>query len=239
MNRHEKSQSPVFKQRRGFFVQKTPMIFFLFVIFTLLGSVLFFWGVKEGLSSLHLLRSAQKAEGKVVGFRESLSESPDRDPQKETLSYFPKVEFVSDHGGVQKFEGQTGSNPPAYSVGEKVVVLYSSAQVKIKNWEELWLRSTALMGVGFVLLLGMGGVYWFSRNRPASALFIQEPSLTFRQTSETPSFQYPEMNEAFKKELEVLLRRGDKIEAIRRVKEKTGLDLKTSKERVEELEKRL
>jgi hypothetical protein len=85
-----------------------------------------------GYKSTHdLLRSAHRSTGVVVDVR--------GDP--EGASY-PHVRFVDSIGQAHEFDSKLKSQPPRYSVGEQVSVLYlpdTPENARIEGFFELWL----------------------------------------------------------------------------------------------------
>lgn len=70
--------------------------------------------------------------------------------------YNPVVEFKTQSGRLVKFTSSFGSNPPSYSEGEVVEVIYqetSPEQARIKDFFSLWGVSIIFGGIGFVFFL--------------------------------------------------------------------------------------
>jgi hypothetical protein len=109
--------------------------------------VLFFWYN----SNTAFLERAITTEGTVVDLVVNRS--------SDSRSYSPVVEFVSQEGRLVEFVSQTGSNPPDYSRGERVGVLYLPSepkQAKINDFFSLWGGLLVVGGLGLIFfLIGM------------------------------------------------------------------------------------
>ena len=74
----------------------------------------------------------------------------------DSITYKPVVEFKTQSGRLIEFTSSSGSNPPSYSQGEIVDVLYQEGtpeQAKINSFFSLWGLSTILGGLGSLFLL--------------------------------------------------------------------------------------
>jgi len=93
------------------------------------------------------LNGAVKADGVVVDLVASRS--------SDSTTYAPRIRFKTIEGSMIEFVSSTSSNPPSYSRGEQVTVLYSSAQpdkAKIDGFFSVW--------GGAVILAVLGGVFF-------------------------------------------------------------------------------
>ena len=89
------------------------------------------------------LRQAQPSTGVVVRMIEG-SDGTSR----------PRVRFADATGQSHELEGRTMRTPPAYSVGEKVQVVYlpgSPETARIDRFSELWVVSLVTGLIGFAL----------------------------------------------------------------------------------------
>ena len=94
------------------------------------------------------LKDALVTEGTVVELVRSRS--------SDSTTYRPVVEFKTEDGSLVEFTSGAGSNPPSYSKGETVEVLYqqdSPEQAKINGFFSLW---------GLTLIVGVMGLIFFS-----------------------------------------------------------------------------
>lgn len=92
------------------------------------------------------------AEGRIV---DVVSRTRTSGGERKTL-FYPVVEFRTVDGESIRFEGSTGSNPAAYRVGDTVKVLYdpqTPQSALIDSWEEVWMPSGFLIGIGGIFAL--------------------------------------------------------------------------------------
>lgn len=71
-------------------------------------------------------------------------------------SYFPVIRFFTPDGNLVEFQSSTGSNPPSYSRGELVEVLYSPERperAQINSFGSLWGGTLIIGGLGLVFFL--------------------------------------------------------------------------------------
>ena len=103
------------------------------------------------------IKTAEMAQGTVVDLHRSKSRSRSdlNSRLRNSFTYAPVVEFQTADGRKITFTSSTSSNPPSYSRGETVDVLYkalSPEQAKIKSFFSLWIG---------VLIAGMLGLVFF------------------------------------------------------------------------------
>ncbi|MBU0578288.1 DUF3592 domain-containing protein [Patescibacteria group bacterium] len=83
-------------------------------------------------------------------------------------TYKPIVEFITETGEVITFAGSVSSDPPAYSVGEEVEVLYipdNPQRAEIKSFLQLWFMPLIMGGIG-IIFFGVGfGIFLYRRYR--------------------------------------------------------------------------
>jgi hypothetical protein len=115
------------------------------------------------VSISHFRNQAIVTQGKVMGFSKSLTRNrtrPDSRPTTTTPTYAPIVRFVTEDGRSIEFISKAGSNPPRYSKGDTVEVLYSSSSPEnatINDFSSLWMGPLIVGGPGLALvLLGAG-----------------------------------------------------------------------------------
>jgi len=72
------------------------------------------------------------------------------------LNAHPVIQFVDKRtGNTYNFTGVNGSNPPAYSIGQEVEILYdpkNPTQATVKSFFDIWGLSIVLMAMGSFLL---------------------------------------------------------------------------------------
>lgn len=163
------------------------------VVMALVGAGMLAGSAALALRTRAFLARAEGAAGTVT--RLERSESTDSDNRR-SVYYYPYVRFELPSGEVHEFRGGTGSNPPAWAIGERVDVLYDPArpaEARIRGFSSLWLGSVILGGLGLLFALVGGGIFgvrWLGARR-AGAL---------RQggTRVQAVFQSVERNEALK-----------------------------------------
>ena len=92
------------------------------------------WGVYAGYVSWMLEQGGERTTGNVVRLEESNSS------EGGCCVYSPVIEFIAG-GQTYSFESGNASDPPAYSVGEEVPVLYDPASpetAQINSFFERW-----------------------------------------------------------------------------------------------------
>lgn len=121
-------------------------------------------------SASAFLDKAVSAEGTVTELVRSRSD--------DSISYRPVVEFTAQNGTPVEFVSSVGSNPPNYSPGERVEVLYDPA-----NPVDAQLNSNLASWGGSVVVAGIGGLFLVSglvmfftgrRNAARKAALMQE-----------------------------------------------------------------
>jgi hypothetical protein len=96
------------------------------------------------------LAGAVHAQGTVVDLRrtESLDSHSNR-----SVSYYPVVQYAEAGGRKIEFTSDSGSNPPAYSRGDQVEVLYhpdAPEKARINGFMSLWFGTLIVGGLGVV-----------------------------------------------------------------------------------------
>jgi hypothetical protein len=117
-------------------------------VFTALGLCMLVGAFFIYRSTSGFLASAQTAEGTVIDLVASRS--------SDSTTYRPVVRFVTDDGRTIEFTSSAGSNPPSYSRGETVPVLYTPKtpeDAKINGFFALWGGVTILGGLGAVFFV--------------------------------------------------------------------------------------
>jgi hypothetical protein len=96
------------------------------------------------------LAGAMHAHGTVVDLQrtESLDSHSNR-----SISYYPVVQYAEAGGRKIEFTSDSGSNPPAYSRGDQVEVLYHAdapEKARINGFMSLWFGTLIVGGLGVV-----------------------------------------------------------------------------------------
>lgn len=116
------------------------------------------------------INNATTTEGTVVELIEVRSEDTDtsnsRNKKRYSYTYKPRVEFNTKTGKLIEFMSSTSSNPPSYTKGEKVEVLYledKPEKAKINGTTSLWLGVMIIGGLGSVFFLIGFGIFFLKR----------------------------------------------------------------------------
>lgn len=99
------------------------------------------------------LAGAVRANGTVVALQRTESLEHDDHHTYQTVSYFPIVQFTDASGKRIEFTSDSGSNPPAWSRGDKVEVLYHAdapEKARINSFMSLWFGPLLVGGLGVV-----------------------------------------------------------------------------------------
>ncbi len=138
---------------------------FMFYIFAGIGSVIFLLGSHFFYTSYTFVHDPNtlKSTGTVVELVPQQSNSNGN----YSTTYAPKILFKKADGTEQTFQDTTSSNPPAYTVGESVSIIYNNNEYKIDSFFGTYLFSVVF--VGFGLLFGgigfCGLVYGIHRRK--------------------------------------------------------------------------
>lgn len=122
-------------------------------LFLLLGFAFLAVSAGIGHRTYGFLQTALVADGTVVALE-----------QRRSGTYAPAFEFADAHGVRHRVYSETGSNPPAYEVGERVRVLYPAADprsARLEGFLELWLGPLVFLILGLPFV-AMG---WFVHRR--------------------------------------------------------------------------
>lgn len=120
---------------------KVPSI--LKYVFSIVGVALFVGTLMSYKSTSDFLEEAVSVQGTVVALAKKRSE--------DSVTYRPVVEFVTGNGEEVEFTSTMGTNPPRFSVGEQVEVLYLPAEpgdAKINDFADLWWMTIGMAGMG-------------------------------------------------------------------------------------------
>jgi len=108
------------------------------------------------------LKTAETAQGTVVDLVESRS--------SDSVTYAPRVEFTTKNNETIYFQSSSSSNPPSYSRGETVEVLYDAKtpeDAKINGFFSLWIGAIIVGVLGLVFFLIGASIIFFgvSKNK--------------------------------------------------------------------------
>jgi uncharacterized protein DUF3592 len=119
------------------------------------------------------LAGSVRAEGTVIDFQRTESLSHDNNHTYRSVSYHPVVQFTDGSGHRIEFTSGSGSNPPAYSRGDAVEVLYHASapdKARLNGFMSLWFGPLLVGGLGVVFTaLGAGMIVGLMRRKRLEA----------------------------------------------------------------------
>ncbi len=133
-------------------------------VFTIIGIGMLVGAFFMYKSANEFLETSITAEGTVIDLLRSRSSSS----SDNSITYKPLVEFTEKEGNRIEFSSSTSSNPPSYSVGEKVEVLYnpeSPNKAKIKGFFSIWGGVTIVGILGFVFFTIGSSIFLFDKKK--------------------------------------------------------------------------
>ncbi len=136
----------------------------------------------------NFLENALTAEGTVIELVRSKS--------SDSTTYRPVVEFETQGGSRVEFTSSSGSNPPSYSEGEIVEVLYQESapeQAKINSFFSLWGASTILGGMGSVFFLAGLSIILYGSIKGKKIEYLRKNGIPIKA-----KFQSVEINSSLK-----------------------------------------
>lgn len=133
-------------------------------IFSLIGVIFFLVGLGmlggaafSALNTKSFINNAIESTGVVRELQRRVSRDEDG---YDSVSFYPVVEYYPESSGESiTFTSKTGSNPPAFQIGEEVGLYYSRDDyynVRINSFFSLWGLSAILLFIG-VIFSGLGG----------------------------------------------------------------------------------
>ncbi len=124
----------------------------MWVLFTVIGVAALGGGGYWLVHTRTFIASASIAEGEVLELIASRSD--------DSYTYRPRVRFTTADGQTIEFVASSGSNPPAYDVGERVRVYYDAQtpqRAMVDGFFSLWGGPAIFGGIGLVFTLIGGG----------------------------------------------------------------------------------
>ena len=116
-------------------------------VFSAVGIALLVGAFMSYKSSSEFLEEAVSTHGMVVEMTKSRS--------SDSISFYPVVEFAANDGQKFEFTSNVGSNPPSYSLGETVEVLYlptNPQEAKLNYFSDLWAATVVMLVMGVPFL---------------------------------------------------------------------------------------
>ena len=139
------------------------------VIFTLVGLGMLAGAFFAFQSTSTFLETATAKPGVVTDLIRSRS--------SDSNAYYPIVRFEYEPGAPMEFQSSSGSNPPSYSRGEEVRVLFAPGEpesARIDGFFSLWGVALIVGGIGGVFFLVGAGMFVVPAIRNASAAKLRE-----------------------------------------------------------------
>jgi len=156
-------------------------------IFAVVGAGMIIGAVFMVISTNKFLDGAIIVNGEVMDLVESYSE--------DSTTYAPVVAYRTETGDVFSFKSNTSSNPPSYSIGEQIEVLYSPSDprsARINSFFSLWGGSVIVGILGSVFFLIGGGIILGSMLGGRKEKYLKEHGVPI-----TAKFKSVELNESF------------------------------------------
>lgn len=138
-------------------------------VFAVAGICLLLGALFAYRSTSAFLAESVKAEGTVVDFVPSRSDN--------SITYRPVVQFTGQSGEEIEFVSSAGSNPPGYSAGQTVEVLYrpdDPQHATINGFFSLWGASVILALLGGPFLLIGSGIFLAGRLKGRKIEFLKK-----------------------------------------------------------------
>lgn len=123
-------------------------------------------------STQTFLETAQKTQGVVTDLVRSTS--------SDSTTYQPVVEFQIQEGRIIEFTSNSGSNPPSYTRGESVEVLYDPGRpekARINGFFSLWGLPVIFGGLGAVFFLIGAGMIAYGRKRASDVQYLKDQGI--------------------------------------------------------------
>ncbi len=135
-------------------------------LFTIIGAGMLVGTFFLCKNTSEFLDKAIISQGIVVDLVDSHSSSDD------SVTYRPLVQFIDENENSIEFLSSSSSNPPSYSVGEKVEVLYNQENpndAKIKGFFSIW-GGVTILGIMGIVFFGIGGAIFLSNRMKSNTL---------------------------------------------------------------------
>ncbi|MBD2596190.1 DUF3592 domain-containing protein [Nostoc spongiaeforme FACHB-130] len=126
-------------------------------IFAGIGSIFLITGIIIAIDTRSFSKNSIPAQGTVINVVKH--KSRDSKGRSSTI-YYPVIKFTANSGKVVEFEAGSGSNPPAYSPGQQVEILYNPQEPEsaaIHSWFDLWFLPIMFIGMGSLFVV-IGGI---------------------------------------------------------------------------------
>jgi hypothetical protein len=124
----------------------------IITVFSLIGATFFGIGLFSFIDTQNFIKTAASTEGVVFELK------PVQSRKNRGFTYAPVVKFQTPDGKNIQFQSSTSSNPPGFSVGQTVPVLYNRSnpqEAQVDSFVQLWLLPTVFGGFG-IIFMGVG-----------------------------------------------------------------------------------
>ena len=139
-------------------------------LLTLAGLIALLFAMNSYMWTSELLGNAITAKGEVVALERPTGSE-----------YFkPRIRFSDNHASAIEFTANVGSNPPAYSVGDQVEVIFSERgehMPRINSFFSLWGSTLIMSAIGSVLLIPSVGFIVFRRREARHNHYLRQHGL--------------------------------------------------------------
>ncbi len=128
---------------------------FGFVLFFLVGTLLYVGGVFSLTRAFILSRSGARAQGMVI---EDVQKTQTDKYGNPYVLHYPRVQFVAQDRAAYSFVSDMGSGSPGYRIGQRVPVVYDSAHpaaAHIDDFMNTWFAPLVLIGLSLLPLAVM------------------------------------------------------------------------------------
>ncbi len=126
-------------------------------IFAGVGSIFVIAGIIIAVNTRSIAGKSISAQGTVIDLVKHTSKDSDG---SSFTAYYPVIKFTANSGKPIEFEANSGSNPPTYTKGQKVEILYNPQEpesAKINTLSDFWILPAMFIGMGSVFVL-IGGI---------------------------------------------------------------------------------
>lgn len=138
-------------------------------VFTLIGAGLLIGAMMSYINTSKFIERASETVGTVIDVERSRS--------SDSTTFYPVVVFEDANGREVEIRSRSGSNPPAFSRGETVSVLYESTtpeSARINTFFSLWGLPIILGGLGLVFGAMGAGMLVYSWLKARSAAYLKD-----------------------------------------------------------------
>ncbi len=140
---------------------------FVAYVFALTGLAALLFAMSSYTETREFLGKATTTKGRIVALERSTGSE-----------YFkPRVRFIDHQASAVEFTSNVGSNPPAYSVGDQVEVIFSEEgqqNPRIKSFFSLWGIALVMALVGSLLFIPSVGFILFSRRKARNRQYLRQ-----------------------------------------------------------------